>query len=148
MRQQKAMRAGPGAPTATSLSYSCASRTRFFKRDGVNLHMELPITVAQAILGAEIEIPTLSARKDRNMPEGTQDGTIIGSRARGKKHLRSSTPTAICSLKLSSMYPATSRASRKSVSRRLRAVLSGNTTSLRYNKLSNRDFKPSNGDYV
>jgi molecular chaperone DnaJ len=60
-----------------------------FKRDGVNLHMELPITVAQAILGAEIEIPTLSAPVKIEIPEGTQDGTIIRVKGKGVKHLRS-----------------------------------------------------------
>lgn len=60
-----------------------------FKREGNNLSMELPITVTQAVLGASIQIPTLTTPVQIDIPEGTQDGTIVRVRGRGVKNLRS-----------------------------------------------------------
>ncbi|NLO64869.1 MAG: molecular chaperone DnaJ [Clostridiales bacterium] len=80
---------GPGAPNGNLIVIFNVLPHPLFKRDGVNLHMELPITVSQAILGAEIEIPTLSAPVKIEIPEGTQDGTIIRVKGKGVKHLRS-----------------------------------------------------------
>ncbi|MFA5449567.1 MAG: molecular chaperone DnaJ [Clostridia bacterium] len=59
-----------------------------FIRDGVNLKMDLPITVTEAILGANLEIPTLTKSVKVTIPEGTQDGTIIRVKGKGIKHLR------------------------------------------------------------
>ncbi|MGE5190238.1 MAG: molecular chaperone DnaJ [Gemmatimonadota bacterium] len=45
-----------------------------FARDGANLFCEVPITFAQAALGAEIEVPTLAGKKKLAVPPGTQSG--------------------------------------------------------------------------
>ncbi|MGI6133530.1 MAG: molecular chaperone DnaJ [Christensenellales bacterium] len=59
-----------------------------FKRDGVNLHMDYPITFIQAALGAKMEIPTMQGMLPIDIPEGTQDGTVIRVKGKGVKHLR------------------------------------------------------------
>lgn len=59
-----------------------------FRREGVNLHMDYPITVAQAILGDTVEIPTLTKPARIEIPEGTQDGTVIRVKNCGIKSLR------------------------------------------------------------
>lgn len=59
-----------------------------FKRDGVNLHMDYPITFIQAALGAKMEIPTMQGMLSIDIPEGTQDGTVIRVKGKGVKHLR------------------------------------------------------------
>lgn len=47
-----------------------------FKRNGNNIYCEVPITVTQAILGAEIDVPILGGGTVKyNIPEGTQQGT-------------------------------------------------------------------------
>ncbi len=46
-----------------------------FKRNGTNLYCEIPITFAEAALGAEIDVPTLTGSIKYNIPEGTQTGT-------------------------------------------------------------------------
>jgi molecular chaperone DnaJ len=46
----------------------------FFEREGKNLYCVVPISISQAALGAEIEVPTLEAPQSLKIPEGTQTG--------------------------------------------------------------------------
>ena len=55
----------------------------FFERDGYNVYCEVPITVAEATLGAEIDIPTLEGNIKHTIPEGTQPGTRFTMRGKG-----------------------------------------------------------------
>jgi molecular chaperone DnaJ len=48
-----------------------------FKRDGYTLFCEVPITIAEATLGAEIEVPTLEGTEKFTIAEGTQTGTTF-----------------------------------------------------------------------
>jgi len=52
-------------------------------RDGANVLCEIPITYAQATLGAEIEVPTIDGKVKYNVPEGTQTGTVFRLRGKG-----------------------------------------------------------------
>ncbi|MCM8772248.1 MAG: molecular chaperone DnaJ [Candidatus Omnitrophica bacterium] len=49
----------------------------FFERDGEDLYIEVPITVTQAVLGDEIEVPTLTGKVKVKIPPGTQNGTLL-----------------------------------------------------------------------
>ena len=54
-----------------------------FERDGNNLYCNVPISFAEAALGAEIEIPTLASNKvSIEIPAGTQTGNLF--RLKGK----------------------------------------------------------------
>lgn len=64
---------------------------RFFVRDGPDLHCEVPIPFVQAVLGGEIEVPTLDGKIHLRIPEGTQSGKIFSLRGRGLPSLGSST---------------------------------------------------------
>lgn len=60
-----------------------------FKRDGVNVSIEVPITVTQAILGDTIKVPTLDGKTtDLEISAGTQSGTVKRIRGKGIKYLR------------------------------------------------------------
>ena len=59
-------------------------------RDGINIHCEVPITYAQAVLGAEIEVPTLDGKVKYTIPEGTQTGTVFRLCGKGVPVLNSS----------------------------------------------------------
>ena len=48
---------------------------KLFKRDGNNLLLDMPISMTQAALGAEIDVPTLEKPVKHRIPEGTQTGT-------------------------------------------------------------------------
>ncbi len=54
-----------------------------FERDGYDLYCEVPITYAEAALGAEIDIPTLEGGQKFTIPEGTQTGTTFTLRGKG-----------------------------------------------------------------
>ena len=54
-----------------------------FERDGYNIYCEVPLTVAEATLGAEISVPTLEGNTTYNIPEGTQPGTRFTLKGKG-----------------------------------------------------------------
>ena len=62
----------------------------FFERDGMDLHCEVPMPFVHAVLGAEIEVPTLEGKVSLRVAEGTQSGTIMRLRGKGLPALRSS----------------------------------------------------------
>ncbi|MCL4402599.1 MAG: molecular chaperone DnaJ, partial [Acidobacteria bacterium] len=55
----------------------------FFERQGDDLHCAIPINVAQAALGAEIDIPTLEEPERLKIPEGTQNGARFRLKGKG-----------------------------------------------------------------
>ena len=63
-----------------------------FKRDGDDLHCEIPISMVTAALGGKVDVPTLAGRAEIDLPEGTQSGKIFRLRGKGIKGLRSSYP--------------------------------------------------------
>ena len=58
-----------------------------FTRENDNLICEIPITFAQATLGAELEIPTLKNKVKFTLPEGTQTGTKFRLKGQGAKNV-------------------------------------------------------------
>ncbi len=60
-----------------------------FERDGPDLHCNVPITMVQAALGAEIEVPTLEGKVRIKVPEATQSGKVMRLRGKGLPTLRS-----------------------------------------------------------
>ena len=62
----------------------------FFRREGANLFCEVPVTMAEAALGAVVETPTPEGGKAKvTLPEGTQTGSTFRLRAHGVPHLGS-----------------------------------------------------------
>jgi molecular chaperone DnaJ len=55
----------------------------FKQRDDGNLEVMVPITIAEAIQGATIEVPTLNGTKRIRIPAGTQHGTVQRLRGEG-----------------------------------------------------------------
>jgi molecular chaperone DnaJ len=63
----------------------------FFKREGDNIEIRLPITVSEAGLGAKIEVPTIEGRTILKVPQGTQNGQRFRLREKGVENPRKST---------------------------------------------------------
>ncbi len=63
-----------------------------FERDGDDLHCSVPVSMATAALGGEIDVPTLSGKAAIDIPEGTQSGKQFRLRGKGIKGVRSSYP--------------------------------------------------------
>ena len=55
----------------------------FFRRQGDNVVCTLPITFAQAVLGDQMEIPTLDGKGIMRIPAGTQPGAVLRVRGKG-----------------------------------------------------------------
>ncbi len=59
-------------------------RDKIFERDGNNIYCEVPISFAEAALGAEIDVPVLGGGSEKyKIPEGTQSGTNFTLRGKG-----------------------------------------------------------------
>ncbi|MBR3965951.1 MAG: molecular chaperone DnaJ [Clostridia bacterium] len=58
-------------------------RHSIFERDGYDIYCEVPITVVEATLGAEIDVPTLEGKVKFKIPEGTQPGTRFSLKQKG-----------------------------------------------------------------
>lgn len=56
---------------------------RLFKREGFDLHCEMPVTFTQCALGDKVELPTLEGRVVFSIPEGTQPDTVMRIEGRG-----------------------------------------------------------------
>ena len=76
---------GPAGDLLVSVIVRPHSR---FERDGNSVLLEQPITYSQAVLGAEIEVPTLDGNVKMTVPEGTQPGTVFRLRGKGIPYLR------------------------------------------------------------
>ncbi|MBQ8352134.1 MAG: molecular chaperone DnaJ [Clostridia bacterium] len=76
--------AGRNGGTAGDLVIEVRVRKHaIFERDGMDIYCEVPVTFAQAALGAEIDIPTLDGTEKYTIGEGTQTGTTFTLRGRG-----------------------------------------------------------------
>lgn len=64
-----------GGPSGDLYIYINVINDTVFKRKGNNIYLTVPISFAEAALGAEISIPTLEGITDFIIPEGTQTGT-------------------------------------------------------------------------
>ena len=61
-----------------------------FEREGYDLYCDVPITYAEATLGAEIDIPTIDGAQKLRIPEGTQTGTVFTVKGKGVTRINSS----------------------------------------------------------
>jgi molecular chaperone DnaJ len=62
---------------------------KFFRRREFDILMELSINIAQAVLGAEVEIPTVDGPSKLKIPAGTQPGKTLTLKGKGVPRLRS-----------------------------------------------------------
>ena len=63
-------------------------RHEIFERDGSSILLTMPISITQAALGAELEVPTLDGKVKYDLPEGTQTGAVFRLRGKGVPYLR------------------------------------------------------------
>ena len=54
-----------------------------FKRDGDDIYLTIPVTVAEAALGSKVEVPTIDGRAQLKIPPGTQSGQKLRLREKG-----------------------------------------------------------------
>ena len=61
---------------------------KLFTRDGADLACEVPISIAAATLGGEVELPTLGGNVSLKVPAGTQSGKVFRLRGKGVSTVR------------------------------------------------------------
>jgi DnaJ-class molecular chaperone len=55
----------------------------FFERKDHNVHLDLPITLTEAVLGGKVEVPTIDSPVTMTVPKGSNTGTVLRLRGRG-----------------------------------------------------------------
>jgi molecular chaperone DnaJ len=79
-----------GGPTGDLYIFIEVREHALFQRDGGNLFCRVPVSMASAALGGDIEVPTIDGGKSRvKIPEGSQSGRQMRLRGKGMPALRS-----------------------------------------------------------
>jgi len=63
---------------------------KYFRRREDDILLDLNINIAQAVLGADVEIPTVDGEDKLRIPAGIQPGKVLRLRGKGVPHLRGS----------------------------------------------------------
>ncbi len=72
-----------GGPPGDALVEVHVRPHKLFRREGDDIHIELPITPAEAVRGARIEVPTTSGAVTMSVPKGANSGTRLRLKGKG-----------------------------------------------------------------
>jgi curved DNA-binding protein len=72
-----------GAPRGDLILTIHVTPHPFFKREGDDLHLDLPITISEAHRGAKVRVPTIDGAVTMKVPERTQSGNVMRLRGKG-----------------------------------------------------------------
>ncbi len=79
--QGQAGKAGGG--TGDALIEVAVAPHAFFQRDGLDIRLDLPVSLQEAVLGAEVTAPTLSGKVTVKIPEGSNTGSVLRLKGKG-----------------------------------------------------------------
>lgn len=79
-----------GGPNGDAYVTVNIKKHAMFTREGMNVYCDVPITFAEAALGATIKVPTLDGDVEYSIPEGTQSGTVFTLKNKGITEIRGS----------------------------------------------------------
>jgi DnaJ-class molecular chaperone len=74
------------APAGDALVEVTVAPHRFFRREGDDIVLDLPVTLHEAVLGASLEVPTIKGKVRLTIPPGSGTGTRLRLRGRGVHH--------------------------------------------------------------
>src|SRR5215467_2776613 len=77
-----------GAPAGDLYIITNVGQHKYFTRKGDNIYVTVPITVPEAALGANVEVPTIDGKSQLRIPPGTQSGQKFRLRDKGAPSLR------------------------------------------------------------
>ncbi len=78
-----------GGPNGDLYVYITVKPHEFFRREGDDLHLDLPLSFSEAALGTKKEIPTLSDSQRIVIPEGTQTDKVFRVKGYGMPNVHS-----------------------------------------------------------
>jgi molecular chaperone DnaJ len=123
-----------GGPSGDLYIFLSLGSHAFFQRDGADLHCRVPISMVQAALGGEFEVPTIDGGKTRvKVPEGTQSGRRFRLHSKGMPVLRSR--------QIGDMYVQVMVETPQKLTKRQRELLS------EFDKLSSKDTHPESAGF-
>jgi len=109
-----------GGPAGDLYVFLSVRRHQLFEREGADVHCRVPISMVQATLGGNIEVPTLDGKMARiNIPAGAQGGTSSACAARACQSCARPS-AATCTSRSTSRRRPTSPPSRRNCSRNSR----------------------------
>ncbi len=77
-----------GGPPGDALIEISVRPHPLFRREGNDIHLDVPIGIHEAVLGAKIEVPTVSGRVQLTVPKGATTGKVVRLRGKGIKSKR------------------------------------------------------------
>jgi len=123
-----------GGPSGDLYIFLTLTSHGFFQRDGADLHCRVPISMVQAALGGEFEVPTIDGSKTRvKVSEGTQSGRRFRLHGKGMPVLRSR--------QVGDMYVQVVVETPQKLTKRQRELLS------EFEKLSSKDTHPESAGF-
>jgi molecular chaperone DnaJ len=81
-----------GGPPGDLYLITHVSPSAVFKRKGDNFEVEVPLSIPEAVLGAEVQVPTLNGPKTLRVKPGTKAGSVQRLRGEGPPKLSSGNP--------------------------------------------------------
>jgi DnaJ-class molecular chaperone len=72
-----------GGPPGDALIEVEVAPHPFFRREGNDIHVEVPVTLKEAVLGAKITVPTIGGPVAMSVPKGADAGTVLRLKGRG-----------------------------------------------------------------
>lgn len=113
-----------GGPAGDLYVQVAVKEHHLFQRDGRNLYCEVPISIVDAALGGELEIPTLEGRVKLRIPEETQSGKMFRLRGKGVAPVRGGAPgDLLCRVQVET--PVKLNSDQKDLLRQFQASLKG-----------------------
>ena len=76
-----------GGPSGDLIVIVTVRPDAMFERDRFDVHVTVPVTYSQAVLGAEVVVPTIDGKVQYTVPEGTQSGTTFRLRGKGIQYV-------------------------------------------------------------
>lgn len=77
-----------GGPAGDALIEVHIAPHPFFRREGDDIHIELPVSLPEAVLGARVPVPTVSGPVTMTIPKGSDTGARLRLRGRGIRRRR------------------------------------------------------------
>ncbi|MEG3073482.1 MAG: molecular chaperone DnaJ [Ruthenibacterium sp.] len=76
-----------GGPAGDLIVIVTVRPDTMFERDGYDVHVTVPLTYSQAVVGAQVVVPTIDGKVEYTVPEGTQSGTTFRLRSKGIQYV-------------------------------------------------------------
>src|SRR5438067_2306969 len=83
-----------GGPPGDALIEVHVAPHPFFRREGNDIHVELPVSLAEAVLGARIAVPTVTGPVTMTIPKGSDTGAQLRLRGKGIRRKRRGAETS------------------------------------------------------